>query len=106
MPKRVTRAGLVVWLATGGVAMAAGSANGAVSGVASGVTPRFLGFNNGHYRSVSDTSAWVDYSGINAMRVWAAENDYLSTTEPAGYGDGVATQAGFDTARASFRTGQ
>src|SRR5690242_6104703 len=61
-----------------------------------GVTPRFLCFNNGHYRSTSDASAWVDYSGINAMRVWAAANDYVSTTAGPTYGDGVTSQSLFD----------
>src|SRR5690349_19027055 len=67
-----------------------------------GVTPRFLGFNNGHFRSTSNTSAWVDYAGINAMRVWAATSDYVSATEPPSYGDHVFTQSDFDAARASF----
>jgi hypothetical protein len=85
----------------GGWAMA-GSSSVVVSGAAAGVTPEYLGFNNGHYRSGSDTGAWVDYSGMNAMRVWAAASDYTSTTS-ANYGNGVTTQAQFDVDRAAVR---
>src|SRR5947208_496401 len=41
-----------------------------------GVTPRYLGFNMGHYMPNSNTTAWVQYSGTNAYRVWASANDY------------------------------
>lgn len=68
-----------------------------------GVTPRFLGFNNGHFRSTSNTTAWVDYSGINAMRVWAAANDYENPDDRAPFGDGVASLADFDARKVALR---
>lgn len=34
-----------------------------------GVTPQYIGYNMGHYLPGSNTSAWVDYSDVNAFRV-------------------------------------
>lgn len=57
------------------------------------VTPAYIGYNMGHYLPGSNTSAWVDYSGANAYRVWASPGDY----EPTGdWGSGINNLEDFD----------
>src|SRR5215204_3765060 len=56
-----------------------------------GVTPRYLGYNMGHYLPNSNTTAWTQYAGVNGYRVWASPNDYEPTDDAAPYGDGVTT---------------
>ena len=46
-----------------------------------GVTPRYIGYNMGHYMLGSNTTAWTQYSGVNAYRVWAGPNDYEPTDD-------------------------
>src|SRR5687768_13694203 len=70
-----------------------------------GVTPRYIGYNMGHYMPGSNTSAWLEYSGVNAYRFWAASSDYESTTgdDLAPYGDNVVTLDDFDNRKAALR---
>jgi hypothetical protein len=68
-----------------------------------GVTPRYLGYNMGHYMLGSNTTAWTQYSGVNAYRVWAAPTYYEPTDDQAPYGDGVTTLAQFDSRKTALR---
>jgi hypothetical protein len=100
--RRTAAAVLVGTLAAAPIVRAANS-TAVPSATPAGVTPRFLGFNNGHFRSTSNTAAWVEYSSVNAMRVWASAADYISATEGPTYGDGITTSAQLDAARAAVR---
>src|SRR4051812_9531698 len=51
------------------------------------VTPRFMGYNMGHYMPGSNTSAWLQYSGANAFRYWAPANDLEPSDDNGYYGD-------------------
>ena len=84
-------------------ALAATPATINISAAPIGVTPRYLGFNMGHYLPSSNTTAWLQYSGANAYRVWASANDYEGSDDIAPYGDGVTTQAQFDSRKAAMR---
>ncbi|HEX8524418.1 MAG TPA: DNRLRE domain-containing protein [Tepidisphaeraceae bacterium] len=68
-----------------------------------GVTPRFMGYNMGHYMPGSNTSAWTQYSGINAFRYWASPGDYEPTDDAAPFGDGVTSLTTFDNRKNLLR---
>src|SRR6476646_4881074 len=80
----------------------AATASVSVSNTAAGVTPRYIGYNMGHYMPGANTSAWTQYSGVNAYRVWASAGDY----DPDGtgpYSNGISTLTQFDSAKAQVR---
>ncbi len=68
-----------------------------------GVTPQFIGYSMGHYLPGSNTSAWVDYSDVNAFRVWLSPADYEPTDDIAPFGDGVTDLASFNARKAALR---
>src|SRR5256885_8376267 len=68
-----------------------------------GVTPQFIGYNMGHYLPGSNTAAWVDYSDVNAFRVWLNPGDYEPTDDIAPFGDGVTDMASFNARKALLR---
>ena len=57
-------------LVVGGRDAAAVTVLVAVSDTQIGVTPTYIGYNMGHYLPGNNTSGWVDYSDVNAFRVW------------------------------------
>ena len=81
----------------------AASATINISSASIGVTPRYLGFNMGHYMPSSNTTAWLQYSGTNGYRVWVAASDYEGSDDIAPYGDGITTQSGFESRKALMR---
>ena len=42
-----------------------------------GKSMQYVGYNQGYYMPGGNTSAWVEYSGVNSLRVWASLNDYI-----------------------------
>lgn len=74
-----------------------------VSTTQAGVTPQYLGYNMGHYLPGSNTSAWVDYSGVNAFRVWTSPSDYEPTDDVAPFGDGVSDLPSFNARKSALR---
>ncbi|HEV2294397.1 MAG TPA: DNRLRE domain-containing protein [Tepidisphaeraceae bacterium] len=81
-----------------GTPVSATSGTVSVSQTHVGITPLHVGYNMGHYLPGSNTSAWVDYSGVNGFRVWASPGDY----EPSGdWGSGVDTLAQFAARKAA-----
>jgi hypothetical protein len=75
-----------------------------VSSAQIGVTPQYIGYNMGHYLPGSNTSAWVDYSGVNGFRVWLSPGDYEPTDDIAPFGDGVTDFASFNSRKALLRS--
>src|SRR5262245_19319700 len=61
-----------------------------------GVTPKYIGYSMGHYLPGSNTSGWVDYSDVNAFRVWLSPGDYEPTDDISPSGDGVTSLASFN----------
>lgn len=70
-----------------------------VSSTSLGTTPQYVGFSQGDYATGTNTSAWVDYSGANAFRIWSTPNSY--PTEVTGVN--VSTQVQFDARKAALR---
>jgi hypothetical protein len=68
-----------------------------------GQTPRYIGYNYGHYMPGSNTSAWVERSGVNLFRVWASPSYYEPTDDLAPYGDGVTDLLTFNSRKAALR---
>jgi hypothetical protein len=68
-----------------------------------GRSPKYVGFNQGHYMPGSNTSAWVERTGINAMRFWAAPQLYVME-EDIDAGSGVTDIASFDARKAALRS--
>jgi autotransporter-associated beta strand protein len=81
----------------------AATATVSVNSTAVGVTPRFMGYNMGHYMPGSNTTAWTQYTGINAFRFWAATGDYEPTDDRAPFGDGVGDLSSFDARKNALR---
>ena len=76
----------------------------AVSETQIGVTPTYIGYNMGHYLPGSNTSGWVDYSDVNAFRVWLSPGDYEPTDDISPSGDGVTDLASFNARKALLRS--
>jgi hypothetical protein len=68
-----------------------------------GQTPRYVGFNYGHYLPGGNTSAWVARSGVNLFRVWASPSYYEPTDDLAPWGDGVTDLNSFNSRKSSLR---
>jgi hypothetical protein len=74
-----------------------------ISSTVSGKSPRYIGFNNGHYMPGSNTTAWAERSGINTFRCWASPTYYEPVDDLAPYGDGVVDVVSFDARKAALR---
>ncbi len=92
---------LAIAMATRGVFAA--SATVTLNSTPIGVTPRYLGYNMGHYMPGSNTTAWSNYTGMNAYRFWAPPTDYEPTDDRSPFGDGVSTLAQFDARKVALR---
>jgi autotransporter-associated beta strand protein len=100
--RSATAAGaLAIAMATRGVFAA--TATVTLNSTPIGVTPRYMGYNMGHYMPGSNTTAWSNYTGMNAYRFWAAPGDYEPTDDRSPFGDGVTTLAQFDSRKIALR---
>ncbi len=61
-----------------------------------------VGYNTGHYLPGSNTSAWLAYSRVNAVRFFASLSEW-TPDEAVDPGDGVETVADFDARKAELR---
>lgn len=43
-----------------------------------GKSMKYVGYNQGYYMPKSNISGWLEYSGVNSLRVWASLNTYAS----------------------------
>ncbi|WP_042454128.1 lamin tail domain-containing protein [Neobacillus dielmonensis] len=67
-----------------------------------GKSPELVGLVQGHYMPGTNTKQWVEYSGINAMRVWTRTNNYTSI-EDVNQDDSVTTLAAFEAKKSQLR---
>ena len=74
-----------------------------VTGTVIGSTPTYIGYNSGNYFSGSNTTAWVDYSGANAFRIFASAGSFEPTETGLQTGTGISTLADFDARKAALR---
>ena len=42
-----------------------------------GKTMRYVGYNQGYYMPGGNTSGWLEYAGVNSLRVWTTLNAYV-----------------------------
>lgn len=84
--------------------VSAASADVTVYNEVAGKTPLHIGYNQGHYLPGSNTSAWVNYSGVNAYRIWASQSQYEPTDDLTPFGDGVTDITSFDSRKALLRS--
>ena len=105
-------AGFAGVVAAGFIGARAEAADGTITltQAPAGTTPLHVGYNMGHYLPGSNTSAWVEYSGVNAFRVWAASTEYEVAHGPGTrrddldpWGDGVTDLTGFNARKAALR---
>lgn len=68
-----------------------------------GKSMKYVGYNQGHYMPGSNTSGWVEYSGVNAMRFWASPQLY-TLPEDVDAGAGMSTVEDFDAKKAALRS--
>src|SRR5688572_31362884 len=111
-PKHRRSATAAAILAAGALASPAlaGSATITASQTSAGKSLQYVGYNQGHYLPGSNASAWVDYSGVNAFRVWATSSDYeirhgteANRDDFGPWGDGVSDLASFNQRKANLR---
>lgn len=75
-----------------------------VSAAVAGKTPLWVGYNQGHFMPGTNTATWVEYAGVNAMRIWASPAYYLPKKDDLPpWGDGVSSLASFNARRAALR---
>ena len=41
---------------------------------------KYVGYNQGYYMPGSNASGWLEYSGVNSLRVWTSLNSYVPAT--------------------------
>ena len=102
-PRNWLRVAFTVLLVAIACKATASTASIAVSENQIGVTPTYIGYNMGHYLPGSNTSAWVDYSNVNAFRVWLSSSDYEPTDDISPLGDGVTSLATFNARKSLLR---
>lgn len=84
--------------------VSAASVSITISDDTSGTTPKYIGFNQGHFMPGSNTTGWIEYSGTNAFRLWAAPTYYEPTDDLAPWGDGVTDENAFELRKAALRS--
>lgn len=94
-----------VALANAAFAAVAGASTGTITATNTnaGVTPQYIGYNMGHHLPGSNASSWVDYSQVNAFRVWTSPAHYEPVDDIPGFGDGVNSLASFNTRKGNLR---
>ncbi len=48
-----------------------------VSDKKTGKTFKYVGYNQGYFLPGSNTTSWIEYSGVNSIRLWASLNEYV-----------------------------
>ena len=51
-----------------------------IANTITGTSMRYVGYNQGYYVPGSNTSGWLEYAGVNSLRVWTTLNSYAPAT--------------------------
>ncbi len=94
----------IAWLALASPSAWAAEGNVTLSSNQVGTTPRYIGYNAGHYMPGSNTSAWVEFSGANAMRLFTSATQYEPIDDLRPFGDGVTSLATFNARKDALRS--
>jgi hypothetical protein len=88
----------------------AGTSTLTLSSTPVGKSLNYVGYNMAHYMPGSNTSAWVEYSNVNAFRVWASSSYYEPRPSTGGlrddlgpWGDGVTSLSTFNARKTALR---
>lgn len=52
-----------------------------ISHTVAGKTMKYVGYNQGYYVPGSNTSGWLEYAGVNSLRVWTTLNSYVPAAD-------------------------
>src|SRR6185437_13835753 len=67
-----------------------------------GKTMRYIGYNQGYYMPGGNTSGWLEYAGVNSLRVWTTLNSYVPADDVQ-QDKSVHTVAEFDRRKQQLR---
>jgi len=67
-----------------------------------GKSMKYVGYNQGYYLPGSNVSGWIEYSGVNSLRIWTALNTYVPVNAVQ-VDDGISDAAEFDKRKAALR---
>lgn len=67
-----------------------------------GKTMRYVGYNQGYYMPGGNTSGWLEYAGVNSLRVWTTLNSYVPASAVQ-VDNTVTTVDEFDRRKSSLR---
>lgn len=73
-----------------------------VSNKVVGKTMKYVGYNQGYYVPGSNVSGWVEYSNVNAFRIWATLNSFVPQTAVQ-VDNTIASAEEFDKRKAELR---
>lgn len=68
-----------------------------------GKSMKYVGYNQGYYMPGSNTSGWLEYSGVNSLRVWASLNAFVPQTAVQ-VDTHLSTVEEFDKRKAALRS--
>ncbi|GHB86701.1 discoidin domain-containing protein [Persicitalea jodogahamensis] len=68
-----------------------------------GKTFKYVGYNQGYFLPGYNVSGWLEYSGVNSIRIWPNLNTYAPVSAVQ-VDEGVTTVAEFDKRKADLRT--
>ncbi len=66
-------------------------------------TPAIIGYNHGYFNNGSNTRAWWEYAGVNGVRIFIDPSQTEPTDDLAPWGDGVSSDATFESRKAALR---
>ena len=69
----------------------------------SSATPAIIGYNHGYFTKGGNAEAWWDYAGVNAVRIFISPSQIEPTDDLAPWGDGVSSDATFESRKAALR---
>ncbi len=67
-----------------------------------GKTMKYVGYNQGYYLPGSNASGWVEYSGVNSLRVWTSLNSYVPLNAVQ-VDENISTIEDFDQRKVALR---
>jgi len=69
----------------------------------SSATPAIIGYNHGHFNQGGNAGAWWEYAGVNGVRIFVDPSQTEPADDLAPWGDGVSSDATFESRKAALR---
>ena len=77
------------------------SFSGRVSPAHAGTSMKYVGYNQGYLVPGNNAGAWLEYSGVNIIRIWADLRNFVPEDAMKDFGT-ISDEAGFLAAKAKF----